>query len=53
MNKSTKNTLRIISFILAVVVTLMHLDVIPNIIVIVDHFWTLVIAYFLLVLSMR
>ena len=51
MNKSTKNTLKIISFILAILVILMDLSIIPNIVN--YHFWVMVIAYFMLVLSMR
>ncbi|MEQ8904699.1 hypothetical protein [Ekhidna sp.] len=51
MTKSTKNTLRIASFILAIAVILMDLGIIPNIVN--YHFWVMVIAYFLLVLSLR
>jgi len=51
MSKSTKNTLRIASFILAILIILMDLGIIPNIIN--YHFWVMVIAYFLLVLSLR
>ena len=51
MNKSTKNTLRIISIVLAILVILMDIGVIPN--VINYHFWVMVIAYFMLVISLR
>ncbi|SNT35649.1 hypothetical protein SAMN05421640_3505 [Ekhidna lutea] len=51
MTSKSKNTLRIISIILAVLVILMDLGIIPN--VVNYHFWVMVIAYFLLVLSIR
>ncbi|MEP0272622.1 hypothetical protein [Ekhidna sp.] len=51
MTKRTRNTLRIVSIVLAILVILMDLGIIPNIIN--YHFWVMVIAYFLLVLSLR
>ena len=51
MNNSTKNTLKIVSIILAVLVILMEINVIPNIVN--YHFWVMVIAYFMLVISIR
>ena len=51
MTKSTRNTLRVSSIILAIPVILMDLGIIPNIVN--YHFWIMVIAYFLLVLSIR
>lgn len=51
MNKSTRNILKIVSIILAIAVILMDLGVIPN--VINYHFWVMVVAYFMLVLSGR
>ncbi|MEO9483827.1 MAG: hypothetical protein ABJG47_10295 [Ekhidna sp.] len=51
MTKSTRNTLRIASIVLAILVILMDLGIIPNIVN--YHFWVMVIAYFLLVLSIR
>ncbi|GAB4246037.1 MAG: hypothetical protein Tsb0034_24840 [Ekhidna sp.] len=51
MSSSTKKTLRIVSIILAILVILMDLGIIPN--VVNYHFWVMVIAYFMLVLSIR
>ncbi|WP_425392259.1 hypothetical protein [Ekhidna sp.] len=51
MTSRTRNTLRIISIVLAILVILMDLGIIPNIVN--YHFWVMVIAYFLLVLSIR
>ncbi|MFK7952067.1 MAG: hypothetical protein AB8B73_04420 [Ekhidna sp.] len=51
MNKSTKNTLRIVSIILAILVILMDLGILPNIVN--YHFWVMVIAYFMLVLTIK
>ncbi|WP_436515544.1 hypothetical protein [Ekhidna sp. To15] len=51
MTKSTRNTLRIASIVLAILVILMDLGFIPNIVN--YHFWVMVISYFLLVLSIR
>lgn len=51
MDKKTKNILKITSIVLAIAVILMDLGIIPN--VINYHFWVMVIAYFLLILSIR
>lgn len=51
MSKSTKNILRIVSIVLAVLVILMDIGVLPN--VVNYHFWVMVVAYFLLVMTLR
>ncbi|MEQ9467501.1 MAG: hypothetical protein RLN88_08820 [Ekhidna sp.] len=51
MTSRTRNTLRIVSILMAVLVILMDLGIIPNFVN--YHFWVMVIAYFLLVLSLR
>ena len=51
MDKHTRNMLRIISIIIVILVILMDLGIVPNIVN--YHFWVMVIAYFMLVLSMR
>jgi len=48
---STRKGLRIASIIIAILIILMELAIIPNIIN--YHFWVMVIAYFMLVLSGR
>lgn len=53
MTNKTKNTLKIASIIIAILIILMALGVLPNVIVGEYHFWVMVIAYFLLVLSLR
>ncbi|MEM6828952.1 MAG: hypothetical protein AAGA66_08440 [Bacteroidota bacterium] len=51
MNKSTKNTIRIISILLALSLVLMEINIIPN--MIIHHFWVLIIAYAMLVFTLR
>lgn len=53
MTKKTKNILRVVSILLAVLTILMRIGIIPSIVYPEYHFWVMVIAYFLLVLSMR
>ncbi|MEO9476531.1 MAG: hypothetical protein ABJG41_13395 [Cyclobacteriaceae bacterium] len=43
MNKSTKNTLRIVSVVIALALVLMELGFVPNLVN--YHFWFLVAAY--------
>ncbi len=51
MKKSTKTTIRIVSILLALLLVLMEIDVIPN--VINYHFWVLIIAYAMLVFTIK
>ncbi len=51
MKKSTKNTIRIVSVLLALLLVLMEVGAIPNIIN--YHFWVLIIAYAMLVFTLR
>lgn len=51
MNKSTKNTLKIVSVIVALLVVLMELGILPN--VVNYHFWVMVAAYGLLLFTSR
>lgn len=53
MTKKTKNILRAVSILLAILTTLMRLGIIPSVIYPEYHFWVMVIAYFLLVFSIR
>ena len=51
MNKGTKNTLRIISVVVALALVLMELGFIPNLVN--YHFWFLTGAYGLALFTMR
>ena len=51
MTKKTRNILKIVSIALAILMVLMESGIIPN--WITPHFWVMVIAYFLLILSSR
>ena len=51
MDNKTKNILKIISIILAIAMILMEAGVIPN--WVTPHFWVMVIAYFMFVISSR
>ena len=51
MTKSTRNLLRIISILIALSIVLMEVNVIPNLFT--HHFWVMVIAYALLMFTIR
>lgn len=51
MKKSTKNTIRIASIVLALLLVLMEIGVIPNIVN--YHFWVLIIAYAMMVFTIK
>jgi len=51
MDRKTKNILKVISLVMAIAVILMEVGIIPN--WVTPHFWVMVIAYFMFVLSSR
>ncbi len=51
MNKKTKTNLRIVSIVVTILDVLMVLEIMPNFFI--YNFWVMIIAYFLLVLSIR
>lgn len=53
MNKSTKNTFRLISLIAVILVILMQLSIVIIPVLVPHSVWIMIIAYFLLFLSVR
>ncbi|MEM6641906.1 MAG: hypothetical protein AAF616_02910 [Bacteroidota bacterium] len=51
MDKKTRSILKVVSIVLAIAMILMETGIIPN--WITPHFWVMVIAYFMFVLSSR
>ena len=51
MKKGTKTTLRLVSIVLALLLVLMEVGAIPNLFN--YHFWVLIIAYALIVVTVR
>ena len=52
MNQKTKMNLRIISVVLALIVVFMYFGILPFIDV-VDEFWTITVAYVLLLVTLK